>query len=104
MSTNTTNYKLIKPDRTDNVLVEDINYNTEIIDQEWMKRETDITNVMNNYVAKVDVATETTNGISKIATQAEVNNGTEDTKIVTSKKHKRCLSLIKITKSPYHIK
>ena len=48
MSTNTTNYKLIKPDRTDNVLVEDINYNTEIIDIELKKRETDITNIINN--------------------------------------------------------
>ena len=33
-------------------------------------------------------ATETTNGISKIATQAEVDAGVEDTKIVTSKKLK----------------
>ena len=33
-------------------------------------------------------ATETTNGTSKIATQTEVNNGLEDTKIVTSKKLK----------------
>ena len=88
MSTNTTNYQLIKPDRTDNVLVEDINYNTEIIDQELKKNETNITNITNNYVAKVDVATETTNGTSKIATQIEVNNGLEDTKIVTSKKLK----------------
>ena len=88
MSTNTTNYQLIKPDRTDNVLVEDINYNTEIIDQELKKNETNITNIRNNYVAKVDVATETTNGISKIATQIEVDNGIEDTKIVTSKKLK----------------
>ena len=31
-------------------------------------------------------ATETTNGVSKIATQSEVNEGIEDTKIVTSKK------------------
>ena len=44
--------------------------------------------ITNNYVAKVDVATETTNGISKIATQSEVNAGLEDTKIVTSKKLK----------------
>ena len=88
MSTNTTNYQLIKPDRTDNVLVEDINYNTEIIDQELKKNETNITNITNNYVAKVDVATETTNGISKLATQNEVDNGIEDTKIVTSKKLK----------------
>ena len=34
-------------------------------------------------------ATETTNGISKIATQTEVNAGVEDTKIVTSKKLKQ---------------
>ena len=88
MSTNTTNYQLIKPDRTDNVLVEDINYNTEIIDQELKKNETNITNITNNYVAKVDVATETTNGISKLATQNEVDTGVEDTKIVTSKKLK----------------
>ena len=88
MSTNTTNYQLIKPDRTDNVLVEDINYNTEIIDQELKKNETNITNITNNYVAKVDVATETANGISSIATQTEVDNGLEDTKIVTSKKLK----------------
>ena len=88
MSTNTTNYKLIKPDRTDNVLVENINYNTEIIDIELKKRETDITNITNDYVAKVDVATETTNGISKIATQPEVDAGSDDTKIVTSKKLK----------------
>ena len=33
-------------------------------------------------------ATETTNGVSKIATQSEVNAGLEDTKIVTSKKLK----------------
>ena len=33
-------------------------------------------------------ATETTNGVSKIATQPEVNEGLEDTKIVTSKKLK----------------
>ena len=33
-------------------------------------------------------ATEATSGISKIATQTEVNNGLEDTKIVTSKKLK----------------
>ena len=33
-------------------------------------------------------ATETTNGISKIATQPEVDTGVEDTKIVTSKKLK----------------
>ena len=33
-------------------------------------------------------ATETINGTSKIATQTEVNNGLEDTKIVTSKKLK----------------
>ena len=33
-------------------------------------------------------ATETTNGISKIATQPEVDTGTDDTKIVTSKKLK----------------
>ena len=33
-------------------------------------------------------ATETTNGTSKIATQPEVDNGLEDTKIVTSKKLK----------------
>ena len=88
MSTNTTNYQLIKPDRTDNVLVEDINYNTERIDQELKKNETNITNITNNYVAKVDVATETTNGTSKLATQTEVDNGLEDTKIVTSKKLK----------------
>ena len=37
---------------------------------------------------QIDVATETTNGTSKIATQTEVNNGLEDTKIVTSKKLK----------------
>ena len=94
MSTNTTNYQLIKPDRTDNVLVEDINYNTEIIDQELKKNETNITNITNNYVAKVDVATETTNGISKIATQTEVNAGLEDTKIVTSKKLKARLDIL----------
>ena len=37
---------------------------------------------------QLDVATETTNGTSKIATQTEVDNGLEDTKIVTSKKLK----------------
>ena len=94
MSTNTTNYQLIKPDRTDNVLVEDINYNTEIIDQELKKNETNITNSRNNYVAKVDVATETIKGISQIATQTEVNNGLEDTKIVTSKKLKARLDTL----------
>ena len=88
MSTNTTNYKLIKPDRTDNVLVEDINYNTEIIDQELKRNATSIINLPSTYVLKTDLATETTNGISKIATQLEVNTGVEDTKIVTSKKLK----------------
>ena len=88
MSTNTTNYQLIKPDRTDNVLVEDINYNTEIIDQELKKNANSIINLPSTYVLKTDLATETTNGISKLATQTEVDNGLEDTKIVTSKKLK----------------
>ena len=88
MSTNTTNYQLIKPDRTDNVLVENINYNTEIIDQELKKNANSIINLPSTYVLKTDLATETTNGTSKLATQTEVNNGLEDTKIVTSKKLK----------------
>ena len=88
MSTNTTNYQLIKPDRTDNVLVEDINYNTEIIDQELKKNANSIINLPSTYVLKTDLATETINGTSKLATQTEVNNGLEDTKIVTSKKLK----------------
>jgi hypothetical protein len=88
MSTNTTNYKLIKPDRTDNVLVEDINYNTEIIDQELKRNATSIINLPSTYVLKTDLATETIKGISQLATQSEVDNGLEDTKIVTSKKLK----------------
>ena len=88
MSTNTTNYQLIKPDRTDNVLVEDINYNTEIIDQELKKNADSIINLPSTYVKKTDNATETTTGISKIATQTEVNAGVDDIKIVTSKKLK----------------
>lgn len=88
MSTNTTNYKLIKPDRTDNVLVEDINYNTEIIDQELKRNATSIINLPSTYVLKTDLATETQKGIAQLATQSEVNEGIEDIKIVTSKKLK----------------
>jgi hypothetical protein len=88
MSTNTTNYKLIKPDRTDNVLVEDINYNTEIIDQELKRNATSIINLPSTYVLKTDLATETIKGISQLATQSEVNAGVDDSKIVTSKKLK----------------
>ena len=65
MSTNTTNYQLIKPDRTDNVLVEDINYNTEIIDQELKKNANSIINLPSTYVLKTDLATETINGHQK---------------------------------------
>ena len=102
MSTNTTNYKLIKPDRTDNVLVEDINYNTEIIDQELKKNANSIINLPSTYVLKTDLATETTNGTSKIATQIEVHQGLEDTKIVTSKKLKARLdSLLAVITSTY---
>ena len=43
---------------------------------------------LTTYIKNTDNATETTNGISKIATQTEVDAGVEDTKIVTSKKLK----------------
>lgn len=43
---------------------------------------------LTTYIKNTDNATETTNGISKIATQPEVDTGVEDTKIVTSKKLK----------------
>ena len=43
---------------------------------------------LTTYIKNTDNATETTNGISKIATQNEVDTGVEDTKIVTSKKLK----------------
>ena len=43
---------------------------------------------LTTYIKNTDNATETTNGTSKIATQTEVDNGLEDTKIVTSKKLK----------------
>ena len=45
-------------------------------------------------------ATETTNGVSKIATQSEVNAGLEDTKIVTSKKLK-ALHTAGVSKTQY---
>ena len=96
MSTNTTNYQLIKPDRTDNVLVEDINYNTEIIDQELKKNANSIINLPSTYVLKTDLATETINGTSKLATQIEVNYGIEDTKIVTPKKLKARLDSLSV--------
>ena len=43
---------------------------------------------LTTYIKNTDNATETTNGTSKLATQTEVDNGLEDTKIVTSKKLK----------------
>ncbi len=46
------------------------------------------TDMLEVHIKNTDLATETTNGISKIATQAEVDAGVEDTKIVTSKKLK----------------
>ena len=104
MSTNTTNYQLIKPDRTDNVLVEDINYNTEIIDQELKKNANSIINLPSTYVLKTDLATETTNGTSKLATQTEVDNGLEDTKIVTSKRLKARLDSLLVGITSTYVK
>ena len=46
------------------------------------------TDMLEIYIKNTDLATEAINGTSKIATQPEVNNGLEDTKIVTSKKLK----------------
>ena len=46
------------------------------------------TNFVNQNIVINTQATETTSGITKIATQTEVNNGLEDTKIVTSKRLK----------------
>ena len=96
MSTNTTNYQLIKPDRTDNVLVEDINYNTEIIDQELKKNETNITNITNNYVAKVNLATENIAGIIKISTTAQVSAGIDDTTAVSPAKLREAFANSKV--------
>ena len=86
MSTNTTNYQLIKPDRTDNVLVEDINYNTEIIDQELKKNANSIINLPSTYVLKTDLATESLAGIIKISTTAQVSAGTDNTTAVSPAK------------------
>ena len=44
--------------------------------------------ITSTYVKLTQLATETVAGITKIATQTEVDNGLEDTKIVTSKKLK----------------
>ena len=88
MSTNTTNYQLIKPDRTDNVLVEDINYNTEIIDQELKRNATSIINLPSTYVLKTDLATESIAGIIKISTTAQVSAGTDNTTAVSPAKLK----------------
>ena len=89
MSTNTTNYQLIKPDRTDNVLVEDINYNTEIIDQELKKNANSIINLPSTYVLKTDNATETNSGTIRIASTSQVATGTDDTTAITPAKLKQ---------------
>ena len=45
-----------------------------------------LSGITSTYVLKTDNATETVAGITKIATQSEINAGTDDSKLVTSKK------------------
>ena len=49
---------------------------------------------LTTYIKNTDLATETINGTSKLATQPEVDAGLEDTKIVTSKKLKARLDIL----------
>ena len=97
MSTNTTNYQLIKPDRTDNVLVEDINYNTEIIDQELKKNANSIINLPSTYVKLTQLATESVSGIIKISTTAQVSAGTDNSTAVSPAKLREAFANLKAT-------
>ena len=77
---------IVEIEYVDNIIVDQVANITANIDPSI----TYVTQAMANstYVKNTDNATETTNGISKLATQNEVDTGVEDTKIVTSKKLK----------------
>lgn len=55
MATTTTEYNLIKPERTDNVLVEDLNFNMDRIDVELKKRETSLDGVYGKVLKNISV-------------------------------------------------
>ena len=63
---------------------------TKIVTSKKLKARLDsmLASITTNFVKLTQLATESVAGIAKIATQTEVNNGLEDTKIVTSKKLK----------------
>ena len=62
--------------------------NTKIVTSKKLKARLDtlLAGIKSTYVLKTDNATETVAGITKIATQSEINAGTDDSKLVTSKK------------------
>ena len=62
--------------------------NTKIVTSKKLKARLDtlLAGITSTYVLKTDNATETVAGITKIATQSEINAGTDDSKLVTSKK------------------
>ena len=61
---------------------------TKIVTSKKLKARLDtlLAGITSTYVLKTDNATETVAGITKIATQSEINAGTDDSKLVTSKK------------------
>ena len=69
---------------------------TKIVTSKKLKARLDslLAGITSTYVELTRLATETTNGISKLATQIEVDAGLEDTKIVTSKKLKARLDTL----------